>query len=176
MNEINDSLAADLQQLLKASGHRIAFAESCTAGLIAATLGRIPGISEWLAGSAVVYQVETKAAWLKVERDILKDPGPVSKVVSQQMATGVLGITEHATVAASVTGHLGPEAPPEQDGTAWSSIVLRRGGEVFVDSRLMKLDLRGDVHLKGMPLRHSRQIVAVRRVLEFCIETLSNHS
>ena len=65
-------------------------AESCTGGLAAATLARIPRVSEALCGSAVVYQVETKAQWLQVSRDLLDHPGPVSREVASAMATEVL--------------------------------------------------------------------------------------
>ncbi len=54
MKDDNDAVVAELHTELQRTGHVIVFAESCTAGMIAATLGRIPGISEWLAGSAVV--------------------------------------------------------------------------------------------------------------------------
>ena len=56
--------AGRLASLLKVLDVRVAFAESCTAGLVAASLARTPGISQWLCGSAVVYRDATKAAWL----------------------------------------------------------------------------------------------------------------
>ena len=118
--------AAELVSLLANRKLQIVLAESCTAGLAAATLGRIAGISQWLVGSAVVYQLKTKEAWLGVSAESLLDPGPVSQLVSEQMARGALMETPHATVAASVTGHLGPDAPPGEDGTAWATFAMRR--------------------------------------------------
>lgn len=164
--------AAELHRLLEQDDQRIVFAESCTAGLIAATLGQIPGISQWLAGSAVVYQLATKEAWLQVGADVLEDPGPVSQVVSEQMAVGALHTTPHATLAASVTGHLGPGAPAELDGIAWSSVAVRTLDGVTVCSRCLQLTSELPKESGSGDLRSVRQSQAVALVLQFCAEQL----
>ena len=46
---------------------RLVLAESCTGGLICATLATIPGISQWLCGSSVVYRETTKRDWLGID-------------------------------------------------------------------------------------------------------------
>ncbi len=69
---------------------RIVFAESCTAGLVSATLARVPGISEWHCGSAVVYRERTKEAWLDVPRAEIDRFTAVSEAVARRMAVGVL--------------------------------------------------------------------------------------
>lgn len=117
--------ARQVARLLASRRQKIVFAESCTGGLVSATLTEIPGISEWLCGSAVVYQVATKAAWLGVDEKKLKRPGPVSRVVAEQMAAGVLRETPAATISAAVTGHLGPGAPARQDGLVYVAVQLR---------------------------------------------------
>lgn len=111
--------ARRVARLLAQTNHKIVFAESCTAGLVAASLSRIPGISAWHCGGMVTYRNETKAAWLGIDPKLLKRPGPVSEVVAQQMAEGVLIRTPEATIAASVTGHLGPHAPKQLDGMVY---------------------------------------------------------
>jgi PncC family amidohydrolase len=110
--------AAMVASRLRATGRRLVLAESCTGGLAAATLARIPGISEFFCGSAVVYRNATKAAWLGVPAEQLEDPaiGPVSSRTAEDMARGVLARTSEADLAAAVTGHLGPEAPDGLDG------------------------------------------------------------
>lgn len=176
MEPFNRETSTLLRDLLRKHSQRIVFAESCTAGLIAASLGQIPGISEWLAGSAVVYQIETKAEWLGVDRQILVDPGPVSRIVSEQMARGVLMKTPHATLAASITGHLGPDAPEHQDGVAWSSIAIRAGDSGRVVSRQLQLDDGRTPAPDADPAAQSRQlrqINAARMVLQFCVDELS---
>ena len=173
-----DDDAATLADQLYRRNQVIAFAESCTAGLISATLGRIPGISKWLAGSVVVYQIETKAEWLQVDQTLLQDPGPVSQIVSEQMAVGVLNHTPHATISASVTGHLGPGAPPDLDGVAWSSIALRGRNDILTTSRLLRLDKHHSQDrrngLTSIDLRLNRQQAAAEQVLRFCVERLES--
>ena len=172
-----DSLAEQLQRRLRERGHVIVFAESCTAGLIASTLGRLPGISSHLAGSAVVYQIATKVEWLGVDEKTLRDPGPVSELVSEQMARGVLRKTPHATMAASVTGHLGPDAPFDEDGTAWCTVAIRDNAGVTTTSRHFTLDTEDGIrHLPSLsPIerRHRRQIEAASGVLRCCMDRLS---
>ncbi|HET6326259.1 MAG TPA: CinA family protein [Planctomycetaceae bacterium] len=119
------ALAGSVVEQLRARNDQLVLAESCTGGLVAALLTRIPGVSEVLCGSAVVYQVETKARWLRVSRDLLEKPGPVSREVASAMAAGALTSTPHATVSAAITGHLGPGAPPPQDGLAFLAFASR---------------------------------------------------
>ncbi len=119
------ALAGHVVEQLRARNDRLVLAESCTGGLVAALLTRIPGVSEVLCGSAVVYQVETKARWLRVSRDLLLKPGPVSREVASAMAAGALASTPQATVAGAITGHLGPGAPPAQDGLAFLAFASR---------------------------------------------------
>ena len=52
------SAARRLAKILAATNHKIVFAESCTAGLVAQSLSRIPGISPWHCGSMVTYRNE----------------------------------------------------------------------------------------------------------------------
>jgi PncC family amidohydrolase len=117
------SSARRVAELLKQTNHKIVFAESCTAGLVATSLSRIPGVSAWHCGAMVTYRNETKAAYLGISPKALKRPGPVSEVVARQMAEGVLGKTPEATIAASITGHLGPNAPSKLDGVVYAAIA-----------------------------------------------------
>ena len=107
----------------------LVLAESCTAGLIAATLSRIPGMSRRFAGSFVVYQIDSKTAWLGISAEMIQQHDVVSCVVAVSMATQALERTPHANIAMSITGHLGPDSPPELDGLAWLAIA-RRGFEM----------------------------------------------
>jgi len=110
------------------TGRQLVLAESCTAGLVAASLGGVPGISRHLCGSAVVYQERTKAAWLDVPESLFASPGVVSAEVAAAMTAGALRRTPFADLAAAVTGHLGPEAPEALDGVVFISVERRDGG------------------------------------------------
>ncbi len=122
--------AQQLAQWLIAHDQKVVFAESCTAGLLAAALGEIPGISAHLCGSAVTYRERTKIDWLRVERQAIERFTAVSEQVAAQMALGVLSNTTEADLAASVTGHLGPDAPAGFDGVVFVGIARRDAAEV----------------------------------------------
>ena len=154
---------------------RIVFAESCTGGLVSNALTRIAGISQWLCGSAVVYRIETKAEWLGIGRDVLEKPGPVSRVVASLMAENVLAKTPEADVAASVTGHLGPNAPARQDGLIYVGLSRRIGEgqppRTIVKRRVVEADSKDSGRTT---LRNRRQLAAAGFVLDSVREFLEN--
>lgn len=119
------SLANQVAQALERTGRQLVLAESCTAGLVAASLGGVPGISRHLCGSAVVYQEPTKTAWLGIPPEMLAEHGDVSREVAAAMTAGALAKTPHADLAAAVTGHLGPNAPADLDGVMFVAVQLR---------------------------------------------------
>jgi PncC family amidohydrolase len=119
--------AQGLVELLASTQTTLVLAESCTGGLVAATLTQIPGVSSWLAGSLVVYQEASKTAWLGVDPETLAELTAVSPPVAHQMAGGALRSTPHADLAAAVTGHLGPDAPADFDGLVYIAVARRQG-------------------------------------------------
>ena len=165
MQQPLESLAREIAVLLSRFQTKIVFAESCTGGLISATLARIPGISNFLCGSAVVYRLDTKSRWLGVPESMLINPGPVSEAVARAMADGALAHTPEADVAASITGHLGPDAPIDQDGLIFVGIAVR--GELcrIVEHRLPRFNTRVDQNLyPGETEREQRQWAATEFV------------
>lgn len=158
-------LAEQLVQRLAETGTRVVFAESCTGGLIAAELAKVPGVSEYLCGSAVTYREDTKARWLGVSREDIEQQTAVSSPVASQMARGVLRNTPEASLAASITGHLGPDAPPELDGIVYLGIAWRDE-----DGRLTDAASR---HQLGCTERQERQREAASLVLERMLDRLN---
>lgn len=122
-------VAQELARRLSASGRKLVLAESCTAGLTAAQLARVPGVSANFCGSAVVYRETTKTAWLGVPASNFQNDGPgvVSGATAEAMARGVLAQTPEADIAVAITGHLGPGAPPELDGVTFHGWAIRDG-------------------------------------------------
>lgn len=108
---------------LQSAGQRIVLAESCTSGLMAATLGSIPGASDVFCGSAVTYRDATKHGWLGIDAEALEDLTAVSAPVTRQMAIAVLRETVEADWSLAITGHLGPNAPSELDGKIFVSVA-----------------------------------------------------
>ena len=154
--------ASRLVDLLSRRNLRIVFAESCTGGLVAATLTQIPGVSNWLCGSAVTYQEETKQAWLDVPEHDLQEHTAVSEQVTRVMAQQVLAKTPQADFAVAVTGHLGPDAPHELDGVVFIAGVSRSRTEPAIEATQIQLT-RQD--------RRSRQIEAAEAVLRFAVSS-----
>lgn len=97
--------AEALRALCRARGIRLATAESCTGGLIAATLTAIPGSSDVLTHGFVTYSNAAKHALLGVPDELLARVGAVSAEVAEAMA---IGARRAADIALSVTGIAGP--------------------------------------------------------------------
>ncbi len=121
-----DARCGLLAGLLMETGRRLVLAESCTAGLVAASLGRVPGVSRHLCGSLVTYREASKTSWLGIPPPVLLRHTAVSESVARLMACGALTATPEADLAASITGHLGPDAPPEQDGLIFVGVAERQ--------------------------------------------------
>jgi nicotinamide-nucleotide amidase len=99
--------AQALLELCRRKKLKIAAAESCTGGLVAATLTEIAGSSDVFERGFVTYSNEAKEAMLGVPATTLASHGAVSAETAQAMATGALA---HAPVdlTVSITGIAGP--------------------------------------------------------------------
>lgn len=174
-----DEAARRAAEALLAKRTRLVLAESCTAGLIAASLAQTPGISECLCGSAVVYRTATKTAWLDVPAELLDDPaiGPVSAEVSAAIARGVLARTPEAQLALGITGHLGPDAPSGLDGVVFVAIVRRSaeaGGDALLETeRRFHIDSsESDPALLRRDRQRSAAVLALRLLADYlCSES-----
>jgi nicotinamide-nucleotide amidase len=110
------------------AGHRVATAESCTAGLLAARLTDRPGSSTYVAGGVVAYANEAKTDLLAVDPGLIEAHGAVSEEVAEAMAGGALERFE-ADTAIAVTGIAGPGGGSEEKpvGTVVWSVKLASG-------------------------------------------------
>ncbi|MDB5730084.1 MAG: ompetence-damaged protein [Noviherbaspirillum sp.] len=86
---------------------RLATAESCTAGLIAAMLGDLPGCGSWLECGFVTYSPEAKNRLLGVKFETIDECNLTSEQVAREMVEGALR-NSRANVAISNTGVAGP--------------------------------------------------------------------
>ena len=100
-------LAAGTLAAMRAQGWKVATAESCTGGLIAAALTEVPGSSDVVDRGFVTYSNESKAEMLGVPAELITEFGAVSAQVAAAMAEGALS-RSHATIAVAVTGIAGP--------------------------------------------------------------------
>jgi nicotinamide-nucleotide amidase len=109
--DINAQLIAQAAALLaacRAQGETIVTAESCTGGLVAATLTAIPGSSDVFERGFVTYANAAKSEMLGVPYWLIERHGAVSEDVARAMAGGALTHAQ-ASLAVAVTGIAGPE-------------------------------------------------------------------
>jgi len=120
--------AEKLVKTLTARKQTVAAAESCTAGLAADLIARIPGASAVFWGSYVTYTADAKVKMLGVDEGLIKRHGAVSKAVALAMAEGALE-KSGAFWAFSVTGLAGPggDGSGVPVGTVWTGIAGRDG-------------------------------------------------
>lgn len=107
------ALARRVVQENLAAGRKIALAESCTGGLVAAALTEIPGSSAVLDRGFVTYSNEAKQETLGVAEDIIDTFGAVSIACVWAMAQGALH-KSRADVAVAVSGVAGPDGGSDQ--------------------------------------------------------------
>ncbi len=108
---MNDDLiiaASAVLDAARAAGMKIATAESCTGGLIAASLTEIPGSSDVFERGFVTYSNEAKTEMLGVPAGLIAAPGAVSEPTARAMAKGALAHSR-ADIAVAVTGIAGPD-------------------------------------------------------------------
>ena len=121
-------------------GLKLVTAESCTGGLVAATLTAIAGSSDVVERAFVTYANEAKREMLGVSWDALMGYGAVSEPVARAMASGALGRSA-ADLAVSVTGIAGPGG-----GTADKPVGLvylaatRRGRDIIAERHVFPGD------------------------------------
>ncbi|MCW2690211.1 MAG: competence/damage-inducible protein [Mycobacterium sp.] len=119
-----DGARVDDQVARLLAGRRIATAESCTAGLLAARLTDGPGSSAYVAGGVVAYANEAKVELLDVNPALIEAHGAVSEPVAEAMADGALR-RFGADTAIAVTGIAGPGGGTDEKpvGTVCFSVM-----------------------------------------------------
>ncbi|MAA97579.1 MAG: damage-inducible protein CinA [Stappia sp.] len=111
-------------------GLKIATAESCTGGLIAALLTDVPGSSAVVDRGFVTYSNEAKTEMIGVPAELIEAHGAVSREVALAMVEGALAASR-ADLAVAVTGVAGPGGGSREKPVGLVHFgFARRGGEV----------------------------------------------
>jgi nicotinamide-nucleotide amidase len=127
-----NALVADscrqLAALLLQRQLKLATAESCTGGMIAAACTDLAGSSEWFERGLVTYSNEAKNEMLGVDAALIATHGAVSEPVARAMAAGALQHS-NAQVSVAVTGIAGPSGGSDAKpvGTVWFAWGLPGG-------------------------------------------------
>lgn len=130
------ALAARVVQENRAAGRRIALAESCTGGLVAAAITEIPGSSDVLDRAWVTYSDEAKHECLGVSDDLIDAFGAVSVACVYAMAQGALTHSK-ADIAVAISGIAGPDGGTEHKpvGTVVFARLTRGDAKPEAESR-----------------------------------------
>ena len=153
----------ELLTLLRERNGKLASAESCTGGLVAAAFTDIPGISEVFQGSVVAYDNSVKMQLLQVPEDVLIKFGAVSEECAGFMASGAAKAAG-ANYAVSTTGIAGPTGavPGKPVGTVCIGYYL--DGKIITETN----------HFSGS--RSDVRAAAVQRAITHLIELLKNQA
>ncbi len=139
MNGLPLDVCEALADALRARDWRMASAESCTGGLVAASCTSLAGSSDWFERGWVTYSNLAKTTELGVDAAMIEGHGAVSEAVARAMATGA---REHAAAdcALSVTGVAGPGggSVAKPVGTVWFGWATPKG--VFSERLLLPGD------------------------------------
>ena len=152
------TLVPALAAALSRRGWRLATAESCTGGLVAAACTDVAGSSDWFERGFVTYSNAAKAELLGIETALIATHGAVSEQVARAMAAGALARAP-VQLAVATTGIAGPggAVPGKPVGTVW--LAWGRAGAL----RSERLQLDGD----RAAVRAATVIAALQRMLAF---------
>jgi len=124
-NEVLEA-AEEVLELAHRKHLKLATAESCTGGLLAALLTDMPGRSHVFERGFVVYSDDAKCDLLGIARNKVERCGAVSAEVAREMALGALR-NSRSDVALSITGFAGPAGPHDEEGLVHFACVRRHG-------------------------------------------------
>lgn len=122
---------------------KIATAESCTGGLVAALLTEIPGSSTVVERGFVTYSNKAKEEMLGVPGDVLADFGAVSEPVARMMAEGALAASR-ANIAVAITGVAGPGGGTRMKPVGTVHIACARENRAVLHEMLQLGDIGRD--------------------------------
>lgn len=120
---------------LHAQGWKLATAESCTGGLVAAAMTQVAGSSQWVECGFVTYSNEAKVRMLGVSEATLAAHGAVSERTVREMVRGAMWPNSGAQVAVAISGIAGPsggsaEKPVGTVCMAWGCSEAKTDGQV----------------------------------------------
>lgn len=161
MQKSPEQLSIELGHCLQHLGWRIATAESCTGGGVAAAITATAGSSAWFEYGLVTYANKAKQQLLGVSQQSLDDQGAVSEPVVTEMARGAIQLSG-ADIVVAISGIAGPggATPTKPVGTVWFAWLTAKG------------DLKTQVqHIQGDRTAVQRGAVAhaLQVALDICV-------
>ena len=120
-----DDIIAIMAKTLLAKRWRLSAAESCTGGLVSASITALAGSSEWFERGYITYSNQAKSEDIDVSQNLIEQYGAVSDQVARAMALGAKQ-NSGSDIALSITGIAGPTggSPEKPVGTVCFAWVL----------------------------------------------------
>jgi nicotinamide-nucleotide amidase len=134
------ALAAELLEACRLQGESIVTAESCTGGLVAATLTAVPGSSDVFERGFVTYANAAKSEMLGVPYWLIERHGAVSEDVARAMAGGALTHSQ-ASLAVAVTGIAGPDGGTPEKPVGLVHFAATRRDTPIIHEKVLYGDL-----------------------------------
>lgn len=121
----DDTIETVLGRLLTKRKAMLATAESCTGGLVASRITKIPGSSEWFERGVITYSNRAKSEILGIPEDTIRLHGAVSRETAIGMAEGIKSLSR-ADYALAITGIAGPAggSPEKPVGTVYIAMAM----------------------------------------------------
>lgn len=126
---VDASAVRDLAAALEGTELKIATAESCTGGQLAAHFARDADLGSHLERGFVVYSIDAKCELLGIERRLAERCEGVTPEVTAAMAEGALAHS-HAQLAVGVTGFCGPQEQDEEVGLLYVATAGAQGTKI----------------------------------------------
>ena len=120
---------------------KIAFAESCTGGLLASSITSISGASKIFNLGLITYSNQAKIKFLKVNKNIIKKYGAVSHECCLAMVNNLSKISK-ANINISITGIAGPKGGTKQKPVGLVYIGIKRGNKTQINKCFFKSNKR----------------------------------
>ena len=155
-------IAADVLDACRAKGLKLATAESCTGGLIAALLTSVAGSSDVFERGFVTYSNEAKIESIGVSAELVERHGAVSSEVARAMAEGAVRYSR-ANLAIAVTGIAGPGGGSETKPVGLVHIAGARRSDALV---LQEEHRFGDLGRDG--IRNATASMALALLMSLC--------
>ncbi len=137
------TLAEAVHHAFIAAGKKLALAESCTGGALAARLVAIPDASRYFLGSIVAYSNAWKERLLQVSHSTLIQEGAVSKAVVVEMVRGLFAETD-ADFAVAISGLVGPSGGTAQKPVGTIYIAVGERGKSIDAGKIVAKGERPD--------------------------------
>ena len=149
-------LAQKIVKILTKKKLTIAFAESCTGGMVSSAITAISGSSRVFIFGLIVYSNKSKINVLKIPKNIIKKYGTVSAQVCLDMVKNISKIAK-TNVSLSVTGIAGPDGGTKKKPVGLVYVGIKKGNKIEIRKYLFKD--RGRTYIQKATVNKSLELI-----------------